>query len=167
MKKTLRSIGLVLILGFFGFVHSAAAFEQGARENRDSRKPQPSQEEHYPRGESRLGFREGQNHREICFQQPIHYEHHLPTGYRTLKLANRILYYLNGLFYQPTPYGYAVVTAPVGAIVRELPPGYYQIFYGGTPYYVYNNTYYVQGPMGYHIVTPPSQMVLFPAQVGW
>ena len=90
----------------------------------------------------------------------------MPEGYHTMKIANIIRYYLNGIFYQSTPYGYQVVTAPTGMMVSELPPGYYQIFYGGTPYYVFNNTYYVQGPMGYNIVTPP-QGTMFPAQTGW
>ena len=162
MKKTLRGIGLILILSILGFVQTAAAFEQGSRESRQSHR-EPS-----PGGAFKQGFREDHNRREVRFQQPVHYERRLPEGYRTLKIANRILYVLNGIFYQSTPYGYEVVTAPRGAIVRELPPGYYQIFYGGTTYYVVNNTYYVQGPMGYSIVTPPPvQMVMFPAQTGW
>ena len=83
-----------------------------------------------------------------------------------MKIANMLLYYLNGIFYQSTPYGYQMVTAPTGVMVSALPSGYYQIFYGGTTYYVANNTYYVQGPMGYNVVTPP-QGIMFPVQTGW
>lgn len=166
MKKTLSCIGLVLVLSVFGLTQTAAAFEQGSRENRVSRESQRSHGEHSPRERSGVGFREDHGRQEVRFQRPVHYERRLPAGYRTLKIANRILYYLNGLFYQSTPYGYQVVTAPMGAIVRELPFGCYQILYGGTIYYVYNNTYYVQQPMGYSIVTPP-QGVMIPAQTGW
>ncbi len=168
MKKTLSCIGLFLVLSVFGSVRTAAAFGQSAWEYRTSRVPEQSHEERSPKGESRSGSRENLGHREVRFQRPIHhYEHRLPAGYRTLRIANRILYCLNGIYYQWTPYGYEMVTAPVGAIVRELPPGYSPIFYGGTTYYVYNNAYYVQGPLGYNLVTPPSQMVLYSTRTGW
>ncbi len=166
MEKTSSRAGIVLALSIFVFVQTAAAFEQKPRESRASRTPQQSHEEHFTRGASKPEFKEDHGHQETRFQEKSHYEHHLPAGYRTLKVANIIRYYLNGIFYQSTPYGYQVVTAPMGMMVRELPPGYYQIFYGGTTYYVANNTYYVQGPMGYNIVTPP-QGAMFPAQTGW
>ena len=166
MKKIFGCIGLVLVVSVFGFVQPAAAFERGARENGVSREPQPSHGERSPREEFKSGSREDHGRQEVRFQQRTHYEHRLPAGYRTLKIANMIFYYLNGIFYQSTPYGYEVVTSPMGPIVKELSPGYYQIFYGGTTYYVCNNTCYVQGPMGYSIVTPP-QVVMFPTRTGW
>ena len=167
MKKTLSCIGLVLVLSIFGFVQTASAFGQGTKENRASREPRQSHEERSPKGGFRPEYREDHNRQEVRLQRPAHYERRLPNGYHALNLANMILYYLNGIFYQSTPYGYEVVTAPMGAIVRELPPGYYQILYGGTAYYVYNNTYYIQGPMGYSIVTPPFPVMMSPAQRGW
>ena len=142
------------------------AFEQGPKGTHASREPQQSRGEHSTRGEPKPAFREVHNRQEVRFQQPAHYEHRLPTGYRALRIANTILYCLNGIFYQSTPFGYQVVTAPMGAMVGELPPGYYQILYGGITYYVYNNTYYTRGPMGYNIVTPP-QGVMFPIRTGW
>ena len=163
MKKILGSIGLVLVLSIFGFTQTAVAFERDAREGHASKELRQSP----PRGGSGAGFREDHSRQEVRFQKPVHYERHLPAGYRTLKIANRVLYYLNGIFYQSTPYGYEVVTAPMGAILRELPHGYYQILYGGTAYYVYNNTYYIRGAMGYNIVTPPPQVVMFPFRAGW
>ena len=166
MKKILSCMGLVLALSVFGFSQSAAAFEPRARENKVSRESQRSQEEHSPRGESKSGFREDHGRQEVRFQQPVHYERRLPAGYRTMRIADRILYYLNGIFYQSTPYGYQVVNAPMGTMTGQLPPGVYQISYGGITYYVYNNTYYVRGPLGYSIVTPP-QAVMFPGQTGW
>jgi hypothetical protein len=166
MKKILSGISLVLVLSVFGFVQTAAAFEQGSRENRTARESRQVRGEHSPRGGFPSGFREDRGRREVRFQQPVHYERRLPIGYRTLRIANRILYCLNGIYYQWTPFGYEVVTAPVGAIVRELPPGHCQIFYGGAIYYVYNNAYYVREPWGYNLVTPP-QGVMCPIQAGW
>ena len=163
MKKTLSGMGLVLVLSILGFVQTAAAFEQSAGRNRASNEPQRS----HAADSYRSGSREDHTRREVRFQRAAHYERHLPAGYRTLRIANRILYYLNGIFYQSTPYGYEVVNAPMGSIVRELPFGYQRILYRGTVYYVYNNTYYVQEPMGYSVVTPPPQGVMFPAQGGW
>lgn len=91
--------------------------------------------------------------------RPLHYYPSLPLGYLTLKIADMIYYYSGGTYYQYTPSGYAVVSAPVGAVIQELPPWYRQIPYGKTTYYFYNNTYYVQEPAGYTVVTPPSPVV--------
>lgn len=166
VRKTLSCIGLIFVLSILGSIQTATAFERNARESHVSREPRQS-EEHSSQGKSGSGLRESPGRREVRSHRPARYEHRLPTGYRTLKTANRILYYLNGIFYQPTSYGYEIVNAPMGAIIGELPPGYYQILYGGTTYYVYNNTYYVQAPVGYSVVTPPSPRVMFPAQTGW
>ncbi len=166
MKKTLSCIGLAIVLSISGSIQTAAAFEQGSRENRAPKETQRSHVGQASREESRSGFRREQGHQEVRFQRPAHYERRLPAGYRTMKIANMLLYYLNGIFYQSTPYGYQMVTAPTGVMVSALPSGYYQIFYGGTTYYVANNTYYVQGPMGYNVVTPP-QGIMFPVQTGW
>jgi len=159
-------MGLVLALSIFGSTQTVAAFDQGSRENRNARAPQQSHEERSSGRVSKSGFKEDHGRQEVHFQPPVHYERRLPAGYRTMKIANTLLYYLNGVFYQSTPYGYQMITAPRGGIIGELPPGYYQILYGGSTYYVYNNTCYVRGPMGYNIVTPPQGMA-FPVQTGW
>ena len=166
MKKILGCMSLVLVLSIFGFTQTAAAFQQGSRENRGSREPQQTYGKQSPKGSSGAEFRKNPSRQEVHFQQPAHYERRLPAGYRTLKIANMILYYLNGIFYRSTPYGYETVTAPMGATVGALPPGYYQMLYGGTTYYVYNNIYYVRRPVGYSIVTPP-QGVMMPVQTIW
>lgn len=112
---------------------------------------------------SRGGHRPGNDRREVRhdynFRRPFHYYHSLPRGYLTLRIANELFYYLDGMYYQSTPAGYVVVTAPRGAFVLALPPYYRQIPYEGRTYVYYNNTYYVQEPAGYTVVTPPSQVV--------
>ncbi|MBU9888994.1 MAG: hypothetical protein KTQ49_03890 [Candidatus Omnitrophica bacterium] len=99
------------------------------------------------------------NHRDYNFRRPFHYYHSLPRGYLTLKIANEVFYYLDGMYYRYTPAGYVVVTAPRGAMVPVLPPYYRQIPYEGKTYVYYNSTYYVQEPAGYTVVTPPPQVV--------
>lgn len=96
---------------------------------------------------------------EVFNHRPLHYYPALPLGYRTLRIADRLYYYASGTYYQYTPSGYVMVSAPAGAVIRELPPWYRQIPYGKTTYYFYNNTYYVQEPAGYTVVTPPPQVV--------
>ena len=163
MKKTLSYISIVLVLTLFGFTQTAAASERDTRKSHPAFEGRQSHEEHSAGRGPGEGFREAPEHREVYFRPAAHYERRLPAGYRTLRIANRILYYLSGIFYQSTPFGYEVVSAPPGVIVGTLPHGYSQILYGGRIYYVCNNTYYVQGPMGYSVVMSPSQGVMFPA----
>lgn len=153
MKKTFVRIGLVLVLSLGVFIQNATAFESRKHEDRNSARPQLS------RGE--------QKRHDVRSHHHPRYERHLPAGYRTLRMANRVLYYLNGIFYQSTPYGYQVITAPMGTVVRELPYGCYQVWQGGTVYYVFNNTYYTRGPMGYRVVMPPARGIMFPVQARW
>jgi len=83
----------------------------------------------------------------------------LPHGYRTLRLAESLYYYLGGFYYQETPSGYVVVPGPRGAIITSLPGPSRTIVYDNTDYYYYNNTYYVKQPTGYTVVTPPPSVV--------
>jgi len=166
VKKTPICVSLIIVLSIFGSTQTAAAFERNAQERHAAKEPRKSYEEHLSQREAGPGLKKDPSRRDVHAQRPPRYEHHLPEGFRTLRIANRVLYYLNGIFYQLTPYGYAMVNAPLGAVVGELPPGYYQILYRGTIYYVYNNTYYAQVPMGYSVVTPPP-MIMLPTQVGW
>jgi hypothetical protein len=167
MKKTLGCIGLVLVLSVFGFTQTAAAaFERDARGGHAPKEPRQSREKISPGQGAEARVMAGHHHQEVRPQRSVHYERRLPAGYLTLRIADMMLYYLNGIFYQSTPYGYEVVNAPMGAVVSQLPPGYYRILNGYTPYYVYNNIYYVRGPIGY-VVTPAPQVVMLPAQSGW
>jgi hypothetical protein len=167
MKKLSKTIGLIIVVSVLGFTQTAFAFDQTDRDGRGPKEMRPSH--------ARLAFKEvrsenraNHNPREIHFQSPVrHYEPSLPTGYRTLKIANRIFYYLSGIFYQSTPYGYKVVTAPRGVVLTELPMGCIRVIHEGIIYYVHNNVYYVQGPLGYSIVTPPPQVVMVPSPMGW
>jgi hypothetical protein len=61
-----------------------------------------------------------------------------------------------GVFYRRGPSGRVVVSAPRGAIVRELPPHYVRIYAGDVVYFRYGDVYYRQVPQGYVVVEPPT-----------
>lgn len=145
MKKTLLALLAALILNVF--IVSGAAFAA----------PRASGDRHSPA--ARHDPVEMRGPRNTYYHGPNRYYHSLPPGYLTLRMADMVLYYLSGTYYQYTPSGYVVVSAPMGAVIRELPPYYKRIPYGTNTYYYYNNTYYVQESAGYTVVTPPPQVV--------
>lgn len=142
MKKILTAMFLVLALSSFSFTPWAFA-------NRDPHgKPHGGPD---PRG--------GHDRHEMYYYRPYRYSPYLPLGYLTLRIADMIYYYSSGTYYQSTPSGYVIVTAPRGAIVPEIPAYCRRIPYREKTYFFYNNTYYVQEPAGYTVVTPPPQVV--------
>ena len=80
----------------------------------------------------------------------------LPPGYLALGFGGRRLFFLAGVWYEPTPAGYVVVRPPVGIITPSLPPDYSTVWVGGVPYYYANDTYYTSGPGGYVVANPPA-----------
>jgi hypothetical protein len=88
-----------------------------------------------------------------------YYHRDLPWGSMTLRVANMLYYYQEGTYYQETPSGYVVVSAPRGAVIAALPERHKVIVYDNTDYYYYNNVYYVKQPTGYAVVTPPPSVV--------
>jgi len=67
----------------------------------------------------------------------------LPTRYYRTYVDQRPYYYYQGVFYEPNPYGYIVVGAPIGARVDRLPYGYASFGLGSRRYYHVNSTYYI------------------------
>lgn len=92
------------------------------------------------------------------FRQPYFYRH-LPPGFLALQIADELFYYAEGIYYQETPSGYVIVSAPRGAVITRLPERHKVIVYDNTDYYYYNDAYYVKEPQGYTVVTPPPQVV--------
>jgi hypothetical protein len=70
-------------------------------------------------------------------------------------LANQRYYYDQGVYYEPSGSGYAVVPAPVGAIVNYLPPGYETTMAGDDTYYYYGGSFYISNGDGYQVVPAP------------
>lgn len=65
-----------------------------------------------------------------------------PRGYRTIYYGGAPYAYYGGVFYQPAPSGYIVVTPPVGATVPMLPPGAVVALVNGISYYSFEGYYY-------------------------
>ncbi|HTR29050.1 MAG TPA: DUF6515 family protein [Puia sp.] len=74
---------------------------------------------------------------------------------------NQRYWYDDGCFYLPQNGGYAVVPAPVGAIVATIPPGYETPVVDGTTYYYFGGVFYVYTGQGYQVVTAPPGAVIY------
>jgi hypothetical protein len=72
-----------------------------------------------------------------------------------LSIANQQYYYDQGVYYQPSGSGYAVVSAPIGALVSFLPPGYETTTVGNDEYFYYGGTFYINTGNGYQVVAAP------------
>jgi len=88
-----------------------------------------------------------------------YYHRDLPRGCMPLRVADMLFYYLEGTYYQETPSGYVLVSAPRGAMITALPERHKVIVYDNTDYYYYNSAYYIKQPAGYTVVTPPPSVV--------
>ena len=66
----------------------------------------------------------------------------LPGDHLVMVVGNSKYYYHKGVYYRPSPVGYVVVAAPVGASVITLPEGYVKIKVGQSSYFYYNGTFY-------------------------
>ena len=88
----------------------------------------------------------------------------LPFGARRLRFGDGGYYYCRGRYYRHSArgYGYAVIPAPVGAVVPSLPDGHRTIVIDGITYHEYDGVYYKGGPAGYTVV-PIAQATPSPA----
>jgi hypothetical protein len=75
---------------------------------------------------------------------------------------NQRYWYDDGCFYLPQNGGYAVVTAPIGAMVSSLPQGYETpVAADGQTYYYYAGVFYVSTGNGYQVVAAPPGAVIY------
>ena len=77
------------------------------------------------------------------YHQRGHEVRYLPPRHREIRVSGHPYYYASGMFYQPSPQGYVVVSAPIGARVNMLPPGYISFGFGTSRYFYVNTTYYL------------------------
>ncbi|MFH0984079.1 MAG: DUF6515 family protein [Candidatus Omnitrophota bacterium] len=131
-----RTLLIILALSAFCFTQATDSFAQ---------RPQPRPDPY--RGHS--------FHR----AQPRPHYYPRPWGCIPLRVADMLYYYLEGTYYQETPSGYVIVSAPRGAMITALPERHKVIVYDKTDYYYYNSAYYVKQPTGYTVVTPPPSVV--------
>jgi hypothetical protein len=78
-----------------------------------------------------------------------------------LNFNNTRYWYDDGCFYMPQNGGYAVVTAPIGAIVASIPPGYETPVVDGTNYFYFGGVFYIYTGQGYQVVAAPPGAVIF------
>ena len=79
----------------------------------------------------------------------------LPPAYSEVYVSGNPYFYDQGVYFQPGPSGYVVVSPPLGAGVAALPPGAEPIQVGPTTYWYAGGAFYVQQPQGYVVVSPP------------
>ncbi|MCB1693462.1 MAG: hypothetical protein KDI19_11905 [Pseudomonadales bacterium] len=123
MKRPLNLLGVVLVSGALALTSVGASADRGNHDRgRDDR-------------------HSNRYHRDYHAGQRVHV---LPSRhyYRTV-VRGRPYYYYSGVFYEPQPYGYIVVNAPIGARVQTLPSGYVSFGIGGHRYFYVNTTYYL------------------------
>lgn len=79
----------------------------------------------------------------------------LPRGFHTLHLAHGDYFEHRGRFYQRHTGGFALVPAPLGALVVNLPLGNVRVNSGGAIYFRLGETYYRPARGGYRVVAAP------------
>lgn len=91
----------------------------------------------------------------------------LATDAVLISLNNQRYYYDDGVYYQPSNGGYAVVPAPIGALVAALPPGYETTTAAdGNSYFYFGGVFYVDTGQGYQVVAAPAGAVIIQLPVG-
>lgn len=80
----------------------------------------------------------------------------LPKGHVAIRVNGNSFFYHKGVFYGRRTAGYAVVSAPLGAVVRKLPRTKNAVRIGRTKYLVVNGTYYIKVKKGYRVVRSPA-----------
>jgi hypothetical protein len=75
--------------------------------------------------------------------------------------SNQRYWYDDGCFYLPQNGGYAVVAAPIGALVASLPPGYETPVVDGVTYYFFAGVFYTDTGQGYQVIAAPPGAVIY------
>ncbi|MEX2964075.1 DUF6515 family protein [Microbulbifer sp. TYP-18] len=148
--KTLLGVIALLALGAFAFAPPA-----------DARSP----------GHDRHGHRYHSHHHHRPYHYPYRYPYRyhggprvsigftfpvLPQGFVSLRVGGHPYYYGGGFFYRPSPAGFVVVSAPLGASVVTLPASAVPVTVGGAVFYQYADAFYQWRPAtGTYIVVPP------------
>lgn len=90
----------------------------------------------------------------------------LPIGAFALGLAGAAVFFHMGTYYQQTPTGYVVVSAPYGARIRTLPESCLPVYIDGRRYYQCEEVYYQPEGDEYIVIERPSGEFQVVAEVG-
>ncbi|MND97586.1 hypothetical protein D3C80_899080 [compost metagenome] len=77
-----------------------------------------------------------------------------------VSVNNAQYHYDQGVWYEPSNYGYTVVQAPVGGTVTTIPSGYETVVVNNTTNYYYGGAYYEKDGTTYKVVAPPAGAVI-------
>lgn len=78
------------------------------------------------------------NHRhQAAYPAPGKIIRAIPSGHALVHVGPNRYYYSAGVFYRKGPKGYAVVRAPLGAVVMHLPVGYRTMMVAGVTYFFF------------------------------
>jgi len=87
----------------------------------------------------------------------------LPRQYSPVRIGPRGVYHHRGAFYRRAPSGFAVIPAPIGAVVASLPSGFSIMAAAGGTYFYFGETYYQPCRQGYRVVRRPAGLRPRPA----
>ena len=79
----------------------------------------------------------------------------LPKGHHKIVHRGKSYFYSAGRFYRHSNGAYAVITAPIGAIIPALPGGYISFGIGSRRHFYFEGIYYQQVHNGYVVVEEP------------
>jgi hypothetical protein len=91
------------------------------------------------------------------YPRPGYVARSLPRGAIAVRYHGSPYFFHEGAWYRSGRYGFAVVSAPIGAFLPILPPYYSTVWFGGVPYYYADDVYYVRDTSqnGYVVAAPP------------
>jgi len=84
----------------------------------------------------------------------------LPVGWMHIPVGGIDYCYYDGVYYQPTPTGYAVIAPPVGAMVPALPDGAEPVTVGAITDYYVGGAFYQPQPNGFVVVPAPLGVIV-------
>lgn len=90
------------------------------------------------------------------YPKPGKFVGQMPAGSRIVRVGSHPYHYHGGVFYRKGSKGFAVVRAPIGAVVARLPIGFATLVVGGITYFAFANVYYRKVPSGYVVVEVPA-----------
>lgn len=89
------------------------------------------------------------------YPSPGRITHKIPAGHARVSVGPKRYHFHAGVFYKRGPRGYAVVRAPLGAVIMHLPVGYHTMIVAGATYFLFAGVYYRRASSGYVVVEAP------------
>lgn len=92
------------------------------------------------------------------YPQPGKRLRQMPAKSRIVHVGSHRCHYHAGVFYRKGPKGFAVVRAPMGAVVTRLPAGFATLVVAGITCFAFADVYYRKAPSGYVVVEAPATL---------